>query len=261
MWFESTDNSIASLSEESREEHGDSMLVTLKVEGVSASVDKEDVDIQALRFPEEGSVNRTLAQTESEPEVLATCPVTIVVPLNQIHEVDQLTPVNTSLPLQGGYTLLITEVTGICRITILDQFGDPLNPVYDGVGYVHERWTITPPSQYIYNMALRTGPIDQPPPGLLNSGVIEDKVGVGASKIVAGLTPQNLVDWAHFIFFIPGTLQNNVFADVATPHPECRVSQHIEVHGNPVTPSYERTIWTYVANYPATICTVTDEQE
>lgn len=238
--FESSNPSRATVAEDSRVDAGDSKVVTLKVTGVSETPDTApgDTDLRAL-------VNGS---------VCGSTRISVVVPKADVHSVGTITFENIAYGIAG--TNLYhpgSRATSFVTITIQDQFGDTLDPIYDGYHVVTEEFQDThggpgnfPAGEVFINL----------PDGNLNSGVIMDEVG---DLYYLGTWVDDITNgpaWEAFGRYIDGC--NNAFSLGLDGDDDRDGLQVIRVHGHQVTPSYRRTISTKDANYPPIPFTVSD---
>lgn len=187
-------------------------------------------------------------------KTVGSVPAIVVVPSTQKQSVSAPTCTNTST-VSGSGTTVYTTVTATATITIFDQFGNVLDSIYDGQGYVSETWT----NVTVRNAELSNGPIDTPT-GILTSGVILDEVGFILSQPNLSMSDSDRQAWANFTFMLPGGNYNNVFAYTTYSRvvlPYAQGTQNLTVHGFSVKPAYVRTQQTTATNYPPPPFTVT----
>lgn len=181
----------------------------------------------------------------------------VVIPVTQKHKVETSFCINSSEPPSSGKTHLFTEAGATVTITFFDQFGNALNAIYDGTGYVSETWT----NQIVkYTNPETDGPIELPT-GNLSSGVLLDKTSFTLGYSLAPeLTPAERQNWVAFTYIIPGTNANNLFEYFALSKlPYLQATQSLTVHGFSVAPSFVRTMTSLHQNYPPTPYSVTDQ--
>jgi plastocyanin len=104
-------------------------------------------------------------------------PVLVVVPKTRRDEVGEAVSVTNSVSQTAAGTTLKTKVTRIVRITILDQFGDALSSVYDGLNVAVEN--LSEPGGKASELDLSVPDrIMERPDSTLTSGVKLDEVSV-----------------------------------------------------------------------------------
>ena len=237
--FESSNPNRATVAEESRADQGNSKVVTLKVTGVSATPDTEpngDTDLRAI----------------VDGQVCGSTKILVVIPETQAHAVDAYSLRNY---VTDGNTTLWTKMSTIVTITIRDQFGAVLDPIYDGEDVVSETFSSYGGADFY--PAPDDGPICRPNNDFAG-GIKEDEANAELSDQVSpALTHTQVDQWTAGTLLLPGG-HNNIFALYGSP----TISDHLQsitVHGHKVTPDYVRTLETFPNNHPPVPFRVTDE--
>ena len=239
--FNSTNKARATVSEESRIDGTDSTTITLRITGVAATpVDKPtgDARIQALF---------------AGNKIAERIPVLVVIPSTQEHAVGTTTLTNSSFQMttRPFKFLLRTDVSNIVTLTIKDQFGNPLDSVYDGINVVTETLSnISPP-----NCASSIEQVIVLPDNILKAGIKLDETGSLLDFAPTSiLTTQQQQDWANQQ---PVLGHKNSFALSGTTD-ACALTQRINVHGFAVTPDFQRNQEMLPKDQPPIPFTVTD---
>ena len=191
-------------------------------------------------------------QAKLDGDVVASAAVIVVVPTTQSHSVGTATITNSAQVMTTS-TWIQSEVGAIVTFTVLDQFGQPLNSVYDGVGVVTEE------------ASQRTGFFDNFPTGEqtivypnadFTGGLKEDYSAVGNREPIAlVLTPQQVSAWGAGTQFINGA--NNIFRYVGVSI-EGSIVFKIRVHGHVITPDFRRTVLVTPDNHPPIPLTIAE---
>ena len=239
--FVSSNPSRATVAEDSRINQADSVVVTLKVTGVSATPDTEpagDTDLLAM-------INGQLCDSTK---------ILVVVPKANTHSTGSISFENIAFSI-AGTNLYHPGSRATCYVTTTfqDQFGDTLDSIYDGYHVVTEEFQdihgnpiFFPAGEVFINV----------PDGNLQNGVIMDEVSdmYYLANWVDDITYASA--WESFTRYINGC--NNAFSLEISGDDDRDALQLLRVHGHEVTPSYRRTISTKDANYPPIPFTMSD---
>jgi len=241
--FDSSNVKRATVSEASRENHGDSTIITLKVMGVEATpADEPQGDAKVRGLVDE--------------KVCASAKILVAIPKTQTHAVGPVKLANTAGPTSDGSVIRFnTKASSIVTITIRDQFGLPLDAVYDGEDVVTEEmsdrtgiFTDFPDGQIIV----------RDPDNRLTHGVKLDKsyMQCYAEFSPSSLRPEHGWAWTNGDLEINGARNIHKLRDLTQ---EGTAVQKIRVHGHVVTPNFRRTKKVEPKNQPPIPYTVVDE--
>jgi hypothetical protein len=232
-------------------------VVSMKVRGLSATpgnIPGGDAELEA----------------QAGQQKINSAKVIVVVPTSQSHSVGPTRMRNFAQPSSWpGLYYPGTEVLGIVTITILDQFGNPLDPIYDGMNAVTE--TFSPATGYLQTIPPNS--VITLPTGRLSSGVVEDQCGYERYIQLAQPDCMNAAEannWQQdpptHTYTVQGVACNNVFEMMGTgafpliPLSDCHGTgtQRITVYGHTITPTYDRVMNALGQHYPPVPFTLTD---
>jgi hypothetical protein len=139
-------------------------------------------------------------------------------------------------------TRIDTWLYNLVTITIMDQFGDPLDAVYDGKNVVKESFTLV---HFIQGTTL---PNDGPILGVLKKGVITDQCVMYLNRDVQSLWTKAQVDaWQAKTYAAPELGgKDNVFAYAQTVfglYYGFTAIQKVTVHGYDLMSDYSRAMY------------------
>lgn len=216
--FDSSNVARATVAEVSRKEVGNTVEVILKVTGVTetpAGSPNGDTDIRAKK----------------DGEICATTKVVVIKPTSRTHAMGALTLVNSSKPNAGG-TELKTYVRQIVTITIKDQFGNVLDPIYNGKNVVEEKFENIKNGGFVPNWTA----ISKPDSEFIN-GIKLDEIAVGVTYNLNELTPAQIVQWSNELLFVGG--KNTTFA-LRNINLTLEADMLLRVDGHAITPNILR---------------------
>jgi outer membrane protein assembly factor BamB len=237
--FSSTNSTRATVSEEGRVDNGDSLVVTLRITGISqtpAGVPQGDAYVQAL-----------IHGKRIGPRI----PALVVVPISQAHQVGPLRFENSakvdSLLDGTPVTELRTDANTTVTITIFDQFNQKLDSVYNGNAVVTEQFSNTSESGFPLPGSPTLPTVETvitEPDSSLQDGIKLDGIQINAGTLIGNILTATQIDqWQNGVLLIAnadGAKSNNVFS-LRKLHPIATGAQTVRVHGYPVIPTFIRT--------------------
>ena len=133
------------------------------------------------------ATSQTQVQVTNGGQQVALADVKVVIPKTQTHSVGAASITNTSWLKPGGGTFFKSVVAADITITVSDQFGSKLDPVYNGKGVVDEILTDKTGYFVFYpNEATLTNP-----DSFVNGVIIDVSFIAHQFSIAPTLTPRN----------------------------------------------------------------------
>ncbi|HUX01145.1 MAG: hypothetical protein WBD63_03110 [Phycisphaerae bacterium] len=162
--------------------------------------------------------------------------VIVVIPSTQVHEKVAIVLVNTAVNLPNDKFELSTRGFVFIDIFVKNQFGNPLDAVYNGNGVVVEEFVNRQGDEFQWP---DKGPIEDPDPALVN-GLKHDVASDRCKTESPGqLSPEQILAWENFEFLLGG--KDNCFA-LNGQQLEASAGQKIWVQGHELSNIVTRTI-------------------
>ena len=204
--------------------------------------------------PAEQPGGDTLLQAKVRGAVSASAAVVVVVPATQTHVVAAPFIKNYTKQVAPDKIYFGSRAGSVVTITILDQFGKKLDPLYDGANVVTEQF-------FEIKGRMKFSAAEVPinlPDNQLKNGVKLDFSGADCAGSYKGpYTAEELKQWEDFKYTLDGS--NNAFGIFLVQDADGQAVQRLKVHGHSLTPDFLRKHALRKAKYPPIPAETSDE--